>query len=164
MKAFLHTIFRITVYMNLVAGIALTFIILLTVCDVLLRALGKPIQGAYEIVAMAGGIVIGFVTPFTSWVRGHIFMDFVIERLSLRAKSAFEIATRCVGVALFLMISWNVFKIGKNLYSVDEVTPTLELPLYPIAYGVGFCFFVLSVVLFCDILKIAGGGFGGDHE
>jgi len=164
MKAFLHTIFRITVYMNLVAGIALTFIILLTVCDVLLRALGKPILGAYEIVAMAGGIVIGFVTPFTSWVRGHIFMDFVIERLSPRAKSAFEIATRCVGVALFLMISWNVFKIGKNLYSVDEVTPTLELPLYPIAYGVGFCFFVLSVVLFCDILKIAGGGFGGDHE
>jgi TRAP-type C4-dicarboxylate transport system permease small subunit len=164
MKAFLHTIFRITVYMNLVAGIALTFIILLTVCDVLLRALGKPILGAYEIVAMAGGIVIGFVTPFTSWVRGHIFMDFVIERLSPRAKSAFEIATRCVGVALFLMISWNVFKIGKNLYSVDEVTPTLELPLYPIAYGVGFCFFVLSVVLFCDILKIAGGGFGGGHE
>jgi TRAP-type C4-dicarboxylate transport system permease small subunit len=164
MKAFLHTIFKITVYMNLVAGIALTFIILLTVCDVLLRALGKPILGAYEIVAMAGGIVIGFVTPFTSWVRGHIFMDFVIERLSPRAKSAFEIATRCVGVALFLMISWNVFKIGKNLYSVDEVTPTLELPLYPIAYGVGFCFFVLSVVLFCDILKIAGGGFGGDHE
>ena len=164
MKAFLHTIFKITVYMNLVAGIALTFIILLTVCDVLLRALGKPILGAYEIVAMAGGIVIGFVTPFTSWVWGHIFMDFVIERLSPRAKSAFEIATRCVGVALFLMISWNVFKIGKNLYSVDEVTPTLELPLYPIAYGVGFCFFVLSVVLFCDILKIAGGGFGGDHE
>jgi TRAP-type C4-dicarboxylate transport system permease small subunit len=164
MKAFLHTIFKITVYMNLVAGIALTFIILLTVCDVLLRALGKPILGAYEIVAMAGGIVIGFVTPFTSWVRGHIFMDFVIERLSPRAKSAFEIATRCVGVALFLMISWNVFKIGKNLYSVDEVTPTLELPLYPIAYGVGFCFFVLSVVLFCDILKIAGGGFVGGHE
>ena len=164
MKAFLHTIFRITVYMNVIAGIALTFIILLTVCDVLLRALGKPILGAYEIVAMAGGIVIGFVTPLTSWVRGHIFMDFVIEKFSRRAKSAFEIATRCVGVALFLMISWNVFKIGKNLYSVDEVTPTLESPLYPIAYGVGFCFFVLSVVLFCDILKIAGNSFGDSHE
>jgi len=90
MKAFLHTIFRITVYMNVIAGIALTFIILLTVCDVLLRALGKPILGAYEIVAMAGGIVIGFVTPLTSWVRGHIFMDFVIEKFSRRAKSAFR--------------------------------------------------------------------------
>ena len=164
MKAFLRAIHRITIYMNVIAGVALTFIILLTVCDVVLRALGSPILGVYEIVAMAGGIVIGFVTPFTSWVRGHIFMDFVIERLSRPAKSAFDIATRCVGIALFLMISWNVFKIGKNLYSVDEVSLTLQLPLYPIAYGVGFCFFVLSVVLFCDILKIAGGSFGGGHE
>ena len=164
MNGFLRTVFRITVFMNVVAGIALTFIILLTVCDVVLRALGRPILGVYEIVAMAGGIVIGFVTPFTSWVRGHIYMDFVIERLSHRAKNAFDIATRCVGIALFLMISWNVFKIGRNLYSVDEVSLTLELPLYPIAYGVGFCFFVLSVVLFCDILKIAGSSFGGGNE
>jgi len=164
MNGFLRTVFRITVFMNVVAGIALTFIILLTVCDVVLRALGRPILGVYEIVAMAGGIVIGFVTPFTSWVRGHIYMDFVIERLSHRAKNAFDIATRCVGIALFLMISWNVFKIGRNLYTVDEVSLTLELPLYPIAYGVGFCFFVLSVVLFCDILKIAGSSFGGGNE
>jgi TRAP-type C4-dicarboxylate transport system permease small subunit len=164
MSAFLRTIFRITIWMNVIAGIALTFIILLTVCDVVLRALGSPILGVYEIVAMAGGVVIGFVTPFTSWVRGHIFMDFVIERLSRRAKSAFDIASRCVGIGLFLMISWSVFKIGRNLHSVDEVSLTLQLPLYPIAYGVGFCFFVLSVVLFCDILKIVEGSFGGGHE
>ena len=164
MGGFLRTIFRIIIFMNVIAGIALTFIILLTVCDVALRALGRPILGVYEIVAMAGGIVIGFVTPFTSWVRGHIFMDFVIERLSPRVKNAFDVVTRCVGIALFLMISWNVIKIGTNLYSVDEVSLTLELPLFPIAYGVGFCFFVLSVVLFCDILKIIGGSFGGDHE
>ena len=164
MNGFLRTVFRITQCMNVVAGIALTFIILITVCDVVLRALGMPILGVYEIVAMAGGVVIGFVTPFTSWVRGHIFMDFVIERLSRRAKCAFDIATRCVGIALFLMISWNVFKIGRNLYSVDEVSLTLQLPLYPIAYGVGFCFFVLSVVLFCDILKVVEGTFGGGHE
>jgi TRAP-type C4-dicarboxylate transport system permease small subunit len=164
MNGFLRTVYRITLFMNVIAGIALTFIILLTVCDVMLRALGRPILGVYEIVAMAGGIVIGFVTPFTSWVRGHIYMDFVIERLSHRAKNAFDIATRCVGIALFLMISWNVFKIGRNLYSVDEVSLTLELPLYPIAYGVGFCFFVLSVVLFCDILKIVGSSFGGGNE
>ncbi len=164
MKAFLRAVFRFTLFMNVIAGTALTFIILLTVCDVVLRALGRPILGVYEIVARAGGIVIGFVTPYTSWVRGHIFMDFVIEKLSARAKSAFDITTRCVAIALFLMISWNVFKIGKNLYSVNEVSLTLELPLYPIAYGVGFCFFVLSVVLFCDILKISAGNYGGGHE
>jgi TRAP-type C4-dicarboxylate transport system permease small subunit len=164
MRAFLETIARIIKYMTVVAGISLTFIILLTVCDVVLRAFGHPILGVYEIVAMAGGVVIGFVAPYTSWIRGHIFMDFVLQKLSPGARQAFNIVTRCVGVLLFLMISWNVMKIAANFYDVHEVSNTLQIPLYPIAGGVGFCFFVLSVVLFCDILKIREGSFGGGHE
>ena len=164
MKAFLETISRTIKVMNVIAGIALTFIILLTVCDVVLRAFGHPILGVYEIVAMAGGVIIGFVAPVTSWVRGHIFMDFAIQRFSSGTRKAFNIATRCVGIALFLMISWNVIKIATNFHDVGEVSNTLQIPLYPIAGGVGFCFFVLAVVLFCDILKIGEGSFGGGHE
>ncbi len=164
MKAFLRAVKSVITVMNAIAGVALTFIILLTLADVVLRAFGWPILGTYEIVAMAGGVVIGFIAPFTSWVRGHIFMDFLIEKLSPGTKKTFDIVTRCVGICLFLMISWNVFKIGRNFYSVDEVSLTLQIPLYPIAFGVAFCFFVLSLVLFCDILKIAEGSFGGSHE
>jgi len=164
MKAFLETIARIIQYMSVVAGISLTFIILLTVCDVVLRAFGHPILGVYEIVAMAGGVVIGFVAPYTSWIRGHIFMDFVLQKLSPAGRRAFNIATRCVGVLLFLMISWNVMKIAANFHEVSEVSNTPQISLYPIAGGVGFCFFVLAVVLFCDILKISEGSFGGGHE
>lgn len=164
MKTFLETISRIITYMTVVAGISLTFIILLTVCDVVLRAFGHPILGVYEIVAMAGGVVIGFVAPYTSWIRGHIFMDFVLQKLSPGGRKRFNIATRCVGALLFLMISWNVMKIAANFYDVHEVSNTLQIPLYPIAGGVGFCFFVLAVVLFCDILKISEGSFGGGHE
>jgi TRAP-type C4-dicarboxylate transport system permease small subunit len=164
MKAFLETISRTIKVMNVIAGIALTFIILLTVCDVVLRAFGHPILGVYEIVAMAGGVIIGFVAPVTSWVRGHIFMDFAIQKCSSGTRKVFNIATRCVGIALFLMISWNVIKIATNFHDVGEVSNTLEIPLYPIAGGVGFCFFVLAVVLFCDILKISEGSFGGGHE
>jgi len=164
MKAFLETISRTIKVMNVIAGIALTFIILLTVCDVVLRAFGHPILGVYEIVAMAGGVIIGFVAPVTSWVRGHIFMDFAIQRFSSGTRKVFNILTRCVGIALFLMISWNVIKIATNFHEVGEVSNTLQIPLYPIAGGVGFCFFVLAVVLFCDILKISEGSFGGGHE
>jgi TRAP-type C4-dicarboxylate transport system permease small subunit len=127
MKAFLEIMSRILKVMNVIAGIALTFIILLTVCDVVLRAFGHPILGVYEIVAMAGGVIIGFVAPFTSWVRGHIFMDFVIQKLSPGARRTFNIVTRCVGIALFLMISWNVIKIATNFHDVGEVSNTLQI-------------------------------------
>ena len=164
MNALMETMSRIIKVMNVIAGIALTFIVLLTVCDVVLRAFGRPILGVYEVVAMAGGVVIGFVAPYTSWIRGHIFMDFVLQKLSPGSRKIFNIVTRCVGIALFLMISWNVIKIATNFHDVGEVSNTLQIPLYPIAGGVGFCFFVLAVVLFCDILKISEGSFGGGHE
>ena len=129
MKGFVDAVERIITVMRMIAGIALTFIILLTVADVVLRAFGRPILGTYEIVGVAGGVVIGFVTPFTSWVRGHIFMDFVLDKLPPRGKKAFEVVTRCVGTCLFLMISWNMMKIARNLYSAGEVSPTLEVPI-----------------------------------
>jgi TRAP-type C4-dicarboxylate transport system permease small subunit len=161
---FVKAVNYVITVMNSIAGIALTFIIGLTVADVVLRAFGRPILGTYEIVGMAGGVVIGFITPFTSWRRGHIYMDFVINKLSPAGKKVFDVLTRCVGICLFLMISWNVMKIARNLYDVGEVSSTLEIPFYPIAFGVAFSFFVLSVVLFCDIIKIAEGEFGGGHE
>jgi hypothetical protein len=40
---------------------------------------------------------------------------------------------------------------------VGEVSPTLTMPFYPVAYGLGICSFVQCLVLLCDILKILGG-------
>ena len=54
-------------------------------------------------------------------------------------------------------ISWNSVKIGKGMWKGAEVSGTLELPLYPVEYALAFCFFVLSIVFLCDILKICGG-------
>jgi TRAP-type C4-dicarboxylate transport system permease small subunit len=38
-----------------------------------------------------------------------------------------------------------------------EVSGTLEIPLYPVAYALAVCFLMLALVLLCDILKILGG-------
>jgi TRAP-type C4-dicarboxylate transport system permease small subunit len=159
MKGFLDGVLKINKLMQIIGGIALTFMIILTTADVVLRAFGRPILGTYEIVAICGGVVIGFVTPLTSWMRGHISMDFVVNKLPDRGKNLVNIITRCIGIGSFLMISWNVMKIGTRFWTGGEVTGTLQLPLYPIAYGIAMCFFILSIVLFCDILKILGGSY-----
>lgn len=156
MSQFLGVVLRVTKLMQGIAGIALTSIVLLTTADVILRAFGRPIPGTYEIVAMCGGIVIGFITPTTSWFRGHIHVDVLTKRLPPTGKDAVDIVTRSVGIGLFLMIGWNVLEIGTTFRTAGEVSMTLQWPMYPIAYAVGACFFTLCFVLFCDILKIAG--------
>jgi TRAP-type C4-dicarboxylate transport system permease small subunit len=157
MGGFLRAVLRTDEAMQVLSSIALTFIVLLTTADVVLRAFGRPIPGVYEIVAMCGGIVVGFGVPLTSWLRGHIQVDFLVLKLSPGKRKVVNIITRCVGIAMFVMIGYNIIKIGSDFRAGGEVSPTLQIPIYPIAYSVGFCFLMVSLVLFCDVLKVLGG-------
>ena len=44
-----------------------------------------------------------------------------------------------------------------DIQKSGEVSPTLHLPFYPVAYAVGVVCFFQCLVLFCDIIKIFGG-------
>jgi TRAP-type C4-dicarboxylate transport system permease small subunit len=157
MKEFLSKINGLSRFLNIIAGISLTFLMLLTVMDVILRALRSPIVGTYELVAFSGAIVIGFAVPLTSWVRGHIYVDFFILRFSQKVRNIFNITTRCLVTVLFFLIGWNLIKYGMDLQKSGEVSLTLQMPFYPVAYAVGVCCFVQCLVLICDIAKIFGG-------
>jgi TRAP-type C4-dicarboxylate transport system permease small subunit len=160
MKGFLDKIRGLSRFLNVIAGISLTFLMLLTVMDVILRALKKPIVGTYELVAFSGAVVIGFAVPLTSWVRGHIFVDFLVLKFPKTIKNIFNITTRCLVIILFFLIGWNLIKYGMDLQKSGEVSLTLQMPFYPVAYGVAVACFVQCLVMLCDIVKI----FGGEYE
>jgi len=159
MKKFLDGVLRVNKLMQVIGGISLTLIIILTTVDVILRAFGRPILGAFEIISICGGVVIGFAMPMTSWTRGHISMDLLTNKLPNQIRDLVNIVTRFLGIGLSLMISWNLIKIGTSFFVGGEVSNTLQLPMYPVAYCLAICFFMLSIVLFCDVIKIFGGSY-----
>jgi TRAP-type C4-dicarboxylate transport system permease small subunit len=143
--------------MNVVAGFALTFIMLLTVSDVILRLFGHPIVGTFEVVGLGGAVIIGFGIPITSYMRGHIFVDFFYQKFSKKGQNVFNVITRLTSIALFAIIAYNLFVYATELYKSGEVTLTRHLPFYPIAYGLGVCCFIECLVLVVDLVKIAEG-------
>jgi len=157
MNGFINRIRGITRFLNIIAGISLTFLMLLTISDVILRFFRMPIVGTYELVAFAGAVVIGFSLPLTSWLRAHIFVDFAILKFPRNIRDAFNIVTRCMVLILFVLIGWNLLKYGLDLQRSGEVSPTLHIPFYPVAYGIGIACFVQCLVMVCDIVKILGG-------
>lgn len=157
MKAYLRFVEQLSKAMNVIAGIALTFMMLLTVVDVILRRLGRAIPGTYELVAFSGVIVIGFALAYTTLVRAHVFVDMVTEKLKVRTRKIVLVFTKVVGIAFFIMLGINLIKDGFNLIQTGELSPTLQFPFYPIAFGLGVCSFVECLVLFSDIPKIIGG-------
>jgi TRAP-type C4-dicarboxylate transport system permease small subunit len=160
MNIFMELIFRLSKWSNGIAGIALPFIMLITVTDVILRFFGKPIAGTFELVAYTGALVIGFSIPLTSWERGHIYVDVVVQKLPLLSQRILNAVTRLSGIVLFLLIGWNLIKFGRDLSQSGEVSPTLQMPFYPIVYAVGASCLIQCLVLFADIVKI----FRGEYE
>jgi TRAP-type C4-dicarboxylate transport system permease small subunit len=143
--------------MYVVSGITLTSMMLITVLDIILRPFGKPLTGTYELVALSGAITAGFSIPYTSWVRGHIYMEFIIDRLSKGRKEVMLVFTRVLNIFLFIALGVVLFESGASMRASGEVSMTLQIPFYPVAYAVGVCSFMQCIVLICDIVKIARG-------
>jgi TRAP-type C4-dicarboxylate transport system permease small subunit len=153
-ERFLKRVRQLCGFLNIIAGIAITFIMGLTVMDVILRSFRRPILGTYELVAFSGAVVIGFAIPLTSWMRGHIYVDFFTGKLPAGARTIFNLITRCMGIGLFFPIGWNLIKVGMDLQQSGEVSLTLQLPFYPVAYGLAVACFVQCLVLVADMVKI----------
>lgn len=137
-----------------IAGVALVAMMLLTVADVVLRFFERPIVGTYEVVGLLGAVAIGFAIPQTSRLKGHVLMDFLTGRLSQGAQNVLYVATRILAFVIFAIMAWNVWLLGDGYRQTGEVTLTIQLPLYPIAYGIAVCCFIECLVLIMDILEM----------
>ena len=143
--------------LNIIAGIAVTVMMLLTVADVLLRAGGHPIIGTYEIVALLLALVIGFGIPQVSLDRGHVYMDFLLEKLSKRGKKVMHTFTRLFCIIFFLPLGYNLFNVGARFHASGEVSATIKIPFYPVAYGVAVCCLLECCVFIFDIVRVWRG-------
>ena len=140
--------------LNSIAAIAVTVMMLMTVADVLLRAGGYPIIGTFEIVALLLALVIGFGIPQVSLDRGHVYMDFLLEKLSIRGKNLMNTFTRLLCLTLFALIGYNLFNVAARFHRSGEVSATIKIPFYPVAYAVAVCCLLECCVFILDIVRI----------
>jgi TRAP-type transport system small permease protein len=144
-------------FLLIIAGFTLAFMFLFTLLDVVMRAFGKPIVGDFEVISFLGAIVFGFSIPYTTLLKGHVLVDFLIEKLPARTAGTVQIATRVLTIALFLWMSWNFVVMSLDLIKSKEVTPVFRLPYYPISFGLAFSCIVQCLTLVSQIMETVGG-------
>jgi TRAP-type C4-dicarboxylate transport system permease small subunit len=138
-------------FMYVIAGIALACSMFLTVADVILRQFKVPIVGTYELVGLLGAVVVGFAIPQTSRLQGHVIMDYAVSKLPRTLTKVFSVVTRILAIFTFTIIGWQLWVLGTDLRTSGEVTLTLQLPFYPVAYGISVCCLVECLVLLFDL-------------
>ncbi len=143
--------------LNAIGGAALVFMMLLTVADVIGRMFGHPIIGTYEVVALSLAVVIGFTMPKVALDRKHVYMEIVVDKLSHTGRALMLTFTRLLCLFLFLLAGYNLFQVGNEFHLSGEVSSSIRIPFFPVAYGMAVCCLVLSLVFLVDIAKIWRG-------
>jgi TRAP-type C4-dicarboxylate transport system permease small subunit len=139
-----------------ISAVALTSIMVLTVADVFLRLFRRPIIGTYELVGFMAAWAIGFAIPQTSLDKGHVIMDFLTGKLSAGVNLVLTALTRLIGVGTFGMIAYNLYLMGNDLRASGDVTPLRQIPLFPLAYGIGLACLLEGLVLATGIFGDKG--------
>lgn len=157
MKRFVAGIVNIDKSLYVIAGSILACMVILTLCDVILRNFGHPITGSMEFIQYGGCIVFAFSVPFGTLLGSQVIVDIVTEKLSPGKKRVINIITRCVGILLFLFIAYNFVVYGIDVSKTGERTASFKIPYYPFAYALAFSFFLQSLTICCDLLKTIKG-------
>jgi len=139
--------------LGIVAAASIFFMMALTCADVILRLFRMPIPGTYEIVSFMGAVAVSFAVARTSVENGHVAVSLVVQLLPKRAQGLVEGIIAILGIILFALIAWQ-----STLYALDcqrsgEVSLTLQLPFYPIIYGIAFGAVIVCLVLLVDFLN-----------
>jgi TRAP-type C4-dicarboxylate transport system permease small subunit len=136
-----------------IAGVVLAFMIVLTLCDVILRNLGHPITGSMEIIQYGGSIVFGFSVPYATWIGAQVIVDLVTQKLGLKNRKRIEAVTRTVGTIMFLFIAYNFFMYALDVKQSGELTASFKIPYYPFCFAISLSFLFQSFTVFCDLMK-----------
>ena len=161
MQGFLRLTKGCSSTLNVIGAALLTSMMLLTTIDVILRYLGRPITGTFELMSFAGALVTGLALAQSSLDGSQVQVDILEGVFPAKAEKALHIFTRLLGLGIFVLLAWALFLKGNDLYQTGEVSLTLRVPYYPVAYGLSFCCLAECLVLLAQILK---GLSGGEHE
>ncbi|MBN2321778.1 MAG: TRAP transporter small permease [Acidobacteria bacterium] len=144
---------RLGTWMEIVAGTALIGVMVLIGSDIVGRLFGCPVPGTYEIVSLAGGLIIGLALPATSRAKGHVATDILLARLPEKSRLFLTVTTRLIGIILFLLAAYGMVSMGVRFKESGEVTAELSLSFYYVVYAIGGAFFVQTLILLSEIIE-----------
>lgn len=151
MDAIKTSIFKVVRWLDLVSATALVAMMALTCADVVLRWFRHPIKGTYEMVSLLGAITVSFAVAHTLVQQGHVAVNLVVRLLPKRLQGVMESLIALLSGVLFAVIAWQCWLYGLGSQQAGEVSLTLQLPLYPVSYGIAIGTGAVCLVCLVDL-------------
>jgi TRAP-type C4-dicarboxylate transport system permease small subunit len=132
----------------LVGGLAVIFIMLVTVADVAMRYLfNAPIKGTLDLTQMAMVVTVFCAIAYAGWTGRHIVVDMIPPVFPPAVERVWIALIDLIGAAFMLGVAWQSVLATIDYAKTREVSFTLHIPLYPFLAVVGVGALVYGAVL-----------------
>ena len=137
----------LSVWLSWVSGACIVGMMLLTSSDVILRYLGYPIRGTYDVVGLLGALAVALPIARTQILNRHVSMEFMAQRKSSIARGIAQVITFALGIGSYLLLAWQLAVLAAKLKTIGRVSDTVEIPLFPFVYAIAFGCVLMGLVL-----------------
>ncbi|TAN54607.1 MAG: TRAP transporter small permease subunit [Betaproteobacteria bacterium] len=139
-----------------IAGIALVAMMLFAVADMVLRALGRPVAGSYEVIGWLSASAMALALGYTQLHRGHVSITLLKDHLGARTQATIDLLMSLLALLLFGTVAWYVARYARTLQTTGSLSETLKAIVYPWVYVVAAGSAGLALALLIDVLRSAG--------
>lgn len=153
---------RVSREMDKAAGFCLVGVMVLVVCNVLLRKIFKqPILGAYELVGYMTALGVSLALGRCAMKNAHIALDYIQNMFPAKIRLMNKFLLNLTALAFWALSAWHLGEYAISLKASGVVSPTAQLPVYPvvllIAVGmIGLCLVLLLKTSECGGTLLAG--------
>lgn len=138
--------------------VCIVLMVVAVASDVTSRALmGRSVAGAYEVV-MYSMVVVAFLSfANTELARGHIAVEFVVERLSERRRKALELVMLLLATGFVVILLWQSVEVASHSFAIREATfGSMWFPVWPLRIMVIVGLGGLTIQLLASIASVCG--------
>jgi TRAP-type C4-dicarboxylate transport system permease small subunit len=150
---------KISFWIEWIGLAGLLMMMLITCFDVIgAKVFRLPIPGALDIVMISQLLAVSFAIAASLILGRHVEVEFFVPLLPTSLQAIVDSFINLCCMLLFAVISWRLFVYGFSMQTGNEVSPTIRIPLYGFAYGVGLSCIPVCLIymnrLILSILRI----------
>jgi TRAP-type C4-dicarboxylate transport system permease small subunit len=121
-------------------------LMLLVVGNVILRVLGYPIRGTFELVEFLTALAVGLSLANCAAQGGHVAATFLIDKLSEKAQIIANILIEMVILSFLALVFWRINIYATTIRLTGQVSQTTEIAYYPIIHLIAAGFLAYFLV------------------
>jgi len=142
-----------------ISRIILVILAITVIIDVIMRNIGMPVTGNVEIAELLMVALAYFAIANTHRQRGHIRVEILYSRCSVRTKDILDTITYSLAIVVYGLMTWallNRFYSALTSSGKGPITAgVLELPISPMFLLIAFGLCVFCLELLIDLIKAA---------